>query len=79
METRRLGGTGLEPGAMGLGCMSLSLVDRPDEASGLRTLHATLDAGITLLDTADVYCLDHDDIGHNERLVARALRRRTPA
>src|SRR5207245_2104807 len=38
-----------------------------------RTLHAALDAGMTLIDTADVYCLDDDDIGHNERLIARAL------
>jgi len=36
-------------------------------------IHAALDAGVTLIDTADVYCLDNQDIGHNERLVARAL------
>jgi aryl-alcohol dehydrogenase-like predicted oxidoreductase len=40
----------------------------------VRVLHAALDAGVTLIDTADVYCLDQDDVGHNERLVARALR-----
>ncbi len=36
-------------------------------------LHAALDAGITLIDTADVYCTDESDIGHNERLIAKAL------
>ena len=36
-------------------------------------LHAALDAGVTLIDTADVYCLDQHDIGHNERLIAQAL------
>jgi aryl-alcohol dehydrogenase-like predicted oxidoreductase len=54
--------------------MPLSLRDRPDEATGIAVLHAVLDAGVTLLDTADVYCLDHKDIGHNERLVAKALK-----
>jgi aryl-alcohol dehydrogenase-like predicted oxidoreductase len=46
---------------------------RPDEAQGIATIHAALDAGMTLIDTADVYCLDHRDIGHNERLIAKAL------
>jgi len=36
-------------------------------------VHAALDAGVRLVDTADVYCLSDDDLGHNERLVARAL------
>lgn len=40
----------------------------------MRVIHAALDAGVTLIDTADVYCLDERDIGHNERLVARALK-----
>jgi len=54
--------------------MPLSTAGRPDAAESVRTLHAALDAGMTLIDTADVYCLDAADIGHNERLVARALR-----
>jgi aryl-alcohol dehydrogenase-like predicted oxidoreductase len=54
--------------------MYLSIRDRPSEDDAVRTLHAALDAGVTLLDTADVYCLDQRDIGHNERLIARALR-----
>jgi aryl-alcohol dehydrogenase-like predicted oxidoreductase len=54
--------------------MHLSLEERPPELESLRVLHAVFDAGVTLVDTADVYCLDQHDIGHNERLVASALR-----
>ena len=54
--------------------MHLSLDQRPPEADAVRVLHAVFDAGVTLVDTADVYCLDQHDIGHNERLVASALR-----
>jgi len=53
--------------------MHLSIQGRPDEAQAVRVLHAALDAGVTLIDTADVYCLDQTDIGHNERLIAKAL------
>jgi aryl-alcohol dehydrogenase-like predicted oxidoreductase len=56
--------------------MYLSIHDRPGEADAVKALHAAFDAGVTFLDTADVYCLDHRDIGHNERLIARALRER---
>jgi aryl-alcohol dehydrogenase-like predicted oxidoreductase len=60
-------------GAIGLGGMPLSIEGRPDEAQAVRTVHAALDAGVTLLDTADAYCLGPDEVGHNERLLARAL------
>ena len=40
---------------------------------GLAVLLAALDAGVTLLDTADAYCLDDTEVGHNERLIARAI------
>lgn len=60
--------------AIGLGAMPMSLEGRPSEAESVRVIHASLDAGVRLIDTADVYCIDHRDIGHNERLVARALR-----
>jgi aryl-alcohol dehydrogenase-like predicted oxidoreductase len=53
--------------------MYLSIAGRPDEAQAIRTVHAAIDAGITLIDTADVYCLDDGDIGHNERLIRKAL------
>ena len=56
--------------------MPLSIQGRPHEATALAVLDAALAAGETLIDTADVYCLDDDDIGHNERLIAAALRRR---
>ena len=58
---------------VGYGGMHLSLADRPAEAESLRVLHAALDAGMTLIDTADAYCLDAAETGHNERLIARAL------
>jgi aryl-alcohol dehydrogenase-like predicted oxidoreductase len=54
--------------------MHLSIEDRPDEPQAIRTLHAALDAGTTLIDTADAYCLGDHETGHNERLIARALR-----
>jgi aryl-alcohol dehydrogenase-like predicted oxidoreductase len=53
--------------------MPMSLAGRPDEARAVRTIHAALDAGVTLLDTADAYCRDESDFGHGERLVAKAL------
>jgi Predicted oxidoreductases (related to aryl-alcohol dehydrogenases) len=56
--------------AIGFGGMPLSIQGRPDEEQGRRVLNAAIDAGMTLVDTADVYCLDDNDIGHNERLIA---------
>jgi len=76
MKTRPLGSSGLSVSEVGLGSMYLSIRDRPSEDDAVRTLHAAFDAGITFVDTADVYCLDQRDIGHSERLVARALRER---
>jgi aryl-alcohol dehydrogenase-like predicted oxidoreductase len=71
MPTRRLGG--LQVSAIGLGEMPMSLAGRPDEAQSVRTIHAALDAGVTLIDTADAYCIDQSEVGHGERLVAKAL------
>ena len=73
MRTRPLGPGAPEVAAVGFGGMPLSIAGRPDEAAALRTIHAALDGGVTLLDTADVYCHDEHDIGHNERLFAKAL------
>ena len=64
---------GREVSAIGLGAMPMSLEGRPDEAQSIRTIHAALDAGATLIDTADAYCVSLDETGHNERLVAKAL------
>jgi aryl-alcohol dehydrogenase-like predicted oxidoreductase len=59
--------------AVGYGGMHLSIEGRPPEEQGIRVIQAALTAGVTLVDTADVYCLDQRDIGHNERLIARAV------
>jgi aryl-alcohol dehydrogenase-like predicted oxidoreductase/predicted kinase len=58
---------------IGLGCMRLSTVSPRDDERSVAVIRAALDAGATLLDTADAYCLDDRDTGHNERLIARAL------
>jgi aryl-alcohol dehydrogenase-like predicted oxidoreductase len=72
--TRTLGDAQVFP--IGLGEMPLSLDGRPDEDQAIRTIHAALDAGVNLIDTADAYARDGSDTGHGERLVAKALRGR---
>jgi aryl-alcohol dehydrogenase-like predicted oxidoreductase len=75
MHTRPLGTDAPAVSAVGFGGMPLSIQGRPEgETQAVRVIHAALDAGMTLVDTADVYCLDESDLGHNERLVATALR-----
>ena len=71
---RSLGRNAPQVSAVGYGGMHLSIQNRPPEEQALRVIHAALDAGVTLIDTADVYCLDDNEIGHNERLISRALR-----
>ncbi len=61
------------PRPIGIGCMRLSTAPDRDETRAIAVIHAALDAGATFLDTADAYCLDESETGHNERLVARAL------
>ena len=73
MRARSLGPAAPGVSAMGFGAMPLSSAGRPSEDQAIRTIHAALDAGVTLLDTANVYCLDDSDLGHNERLIAKAL------
>ena len=58
---------------LALGCMRLSTEPDRDETAAIAVLHAALDAGVTVLDTANAYCWTDDDRGHNERLIARAL------
>src|SRR5262245_15302210 len=58
---------------IGMGCMRLSTECSRDEAGAIAVVHAALDAGVTLLDTADAYAWDDSETGHNERLIARAL------
>ena len=71
MRTRSLGG--LTVSAIGLGGMPMSIEGRPEEQRSIATIHAALDAGVTLIDTADAYHLKPGEAGHNERLIARAL------
>ena len=53
MRSRTIGGTTV--GAIGLGGMPMSIEGRPEEGRSIRTIHAALDAGVTLIDTADAY------------------------
>ncbi|MEY9852713.1 aryl-alcohol dehydrogenase-like predicted oxidoreductase [Leifsonia sp. EB41] len=64
----------LQVSAIGLGGMPMSIEGRPDRARSIDTIHAALDAGVTLIDTADAYHLHADEVGHNEELIAEALR-----
>lgn len=70
LPTRSLGTSGPAVSALGLGCMGMSaLYGEADRAESIATLHAALEAGVTLLDTGDFY-----GMGHNELLIAEALR-----
>jgi aryl-alcohol dehydrogenase-like predicted oxidoreductase len=71
MRTRKIGQVTVS--AIGLGGMPMSIEGRPDEDRSIRTVHAALDAGVTLIDTADAYHLEPGETGHNERLIAKAL------
>jgi aryl-alcohol dehydrogenase-like predicted oxidoreductase len=73
MRTLPLGPGGPEVSNVGFGGMPLSLNDRPGEGDAVRVIHEALDAGVTLLDTADVYCIDETEYGHNERLFRKAV------
>lgn len=72
MKTRTLAGVPVS--AVGLGGMPMSIEGRPDRERSVATIHAALDAGVTLIDTADAYHLHADEVGHNEELIAEALR-----
>ncbi|MBW2461774.1 MAG: aldo/keto reductase [Deltaproteobacteria bacterium] len=69
--TRHLAGREVFP--VGYGAWSLSTKGRPPERKAIETVHAALEAGATLIDTADVYCRGEKELGHNERLIAEAL------
>jgi aryl-alcohol dehydrogenase-like predicted oxidoreductase len=71
MKQRSIGN--VQVGAIGLGGMPMSIEGRPDTDRSVRTIHAALDAGVTLIDTADAYHLHADEVGHNESLIAQAL------
>jgi aryl-alcohol dehydrogenase-like predicted oxidoreductase len=70
--SHKLGTNGPEVSRLGLGCMGMSgMYGQADEGESIATIHAALDAGITLLDTGDFY-----GMGHNELLISRALESR---
>ena len=70
MRLVRLGRNGPDVSEMGLGCMGMSGGYGPaDDAESIATIHAALEAGITMLDTGDFY-----GSGHNEMLIAEALK-----
>src|SRR5215204_2997336 len=72
MDSCRLGTNGPVVSRVGLGCMGMSDFYGPaDETESIATIHAALEAGITLLDTGDFY-----GIGHNEMLIREALKGR---
>ena len=72
MINRTLGATGPTISGLGLGCMGMSDLYGPaDRTESIATIHEALDAGVTLLDTGDFY-----GMGHNEMLIAEALKGR---
>ena len=73
-QTRKLADADVFP--IGLGGMPMSLSGRPPEEQSIRAIHAALDAGVNLIDTADAYSEGDRDVGHNERVIAKALRGR---
>ena len=73
---RQLDNTSIEVFAIGLGGMPLSLDGRPDETQALSVIDAFVDGGGNFIDTANVYCVDDSDVGHNEKLIAKALSKR---
>jgi aryl-alcohol dehydrogenase-like predicted oxidoreductase len=71
VQTRTI--AGVDVSAIGLGAMEFSVEGHPPYEQAIRTIHAALDAGVRLIDTADAYTPDPGDMGHNERIVADAL------
>ena len=72
MELRRVGDRKVS--AIGLGAMPMSVREHNDEDRAIATIRAALDAGVTLIDTADAYSPDEATFGHNELVVAKALK-----
>ena len=73
MKSRTIGE--VQVSAIGLGGMPMSIEGRPDTERSTATILAALDAGVTLIDTADAYHIHADEVGHNEILIAQALAR----
>jgi aryl-alcohol dehydrogenase-like predicted oxidoreductase len=77
MQYRKLGPNGPLVSAVGLGGMLLSITGRPPEDQAIAVIRAAFGAGVTVIDTADCYCLDDRDFNHNERLIAKARKGRS--
>ena len=70
----QLGGSGVAVNAIGLGGMPLSIDGRPDEAQAYQVIETFVQGGGNFIDTANVYCLDDTEIGHNEKLMYKVLK-----
>ena len=73
MHQVQMGRTGRRVGRIGLGGMPLSLPGRPDRAQAKEVIRRAVELGVDFIDTADAYCLDDSEMGHNERLIAETL------
>jgi len=72
-KPRRLDNTSIEIFPIGLGAMPLSLSGRPDEEQAFSVIETFVHGGGNFIDSANVYCVDENDVGHNEKLIAKAL------
>lgn len=70
---RELNRTGYQLHPIGLGAMPLSIAGRPEEKEAVKVIRAFAEAGGNFIDSANVYCLDDSELGHNERLIHKAL------
>lgn len=75
MKTRKLGKTDITVNSIGLGAMPLSLAGHPDKEDAYEVIKSFVEQGGDFIDTANVYCVDKNNIGHNERLVFRCLKK----
>jgi aryl-alcohol dehydrogenase-like predicted oxidoreductase len=73
MQQVLMGRTGRRVTRIGLGGMPLSIQGRPDRENAKQVIRRAVELGVNFIDTADVYCMDDSDIGHNERLIAETL------
>ena len=73
MKNKFLDNTNIEIFPIGLGAMPLSLEGRPDETQALEVINTFINGGGNFIDSANVYCVDDNDVGHNEKLIAKAL------
>ena len=73
MQQVQMGRTGRRVARIGLGGMPLSTPGRPDRAQARQVIRRAVELGVNLIDTADAYCLDDSETGHNERLIAETL------